>query len=710
MPETLKVLVAGDDEDTYRLLHVVLEKEATICVVGHVTNGIELGALVQDISPHAVLLDLDAPGDGMLTAVQTIKDQSRQTGFVGLVGDSTVDQALLAEVDILFYKNAALDGLSTTLRDIGSRFSQVGEGETSDDPEGDALQGPAEAPVTDQEQQNEIVEPKRANEVPAGLRDFYLGLVDELPTPVWRSSADGNYSYFNRSWFAFTGRTYEQEAGDGWTEGIHQEDLDQRLSTYRIALREHKPFEIEYRLLRSDGEYRWVVDIGRPFNDLGGNFAGYIGICHDITERKRNEQQLAHLATHDALTGLPNRRTLEDTLKRVLSRARRGITSVLLLLDVDNFKIVNDAYGHVAGDRTLVTLTQLLQNQLRTEDLLARLGGDEFVALLEGVGLEEAKIVAERTRRAVDEFRFILDGQTFNLSLSIGLVTIDGKQPPLALLSQADAAMYKAKELGRNRIALYRHEENGLVLLSEENQLVTQLKDALRKGLFILNFQPVVRLSDGRVDHYEALVRLRGGSGDVMFPGQFLPTAERLGLMPQLTRWIVQEAIRTLRDYSEIRLHANLSSLDLSDESLPEFIEARLRGNKIDPARLGFEIAEMAIGRNMEVAEQWIRRLKALGCRFALDNFGSGFVPFSYLRSLPVDQFKIAGAFVRTLDTDPSQRTIVQAVQTLARMEGKETVAEWVENEAIAQILKDIGILYGQGFYLGATRAAFSSQ
>ncbi|MCL5962557.1 MAG: EAL domain-containing protein [Chloroflexi bacterium] len=542
---------------------------------------------------------------------------------------------------------------------------------------------------------------KRAEEEIIRSRDFYLTLFDELPNPIRRTGVDGKSNYFNRSWLAFTGRPLEEEIGDGWTSGIHKEDSDRCLRSYQQAFKARKPYEIEYRLRHRGSEYRWIIEIGRPFNDLDGNFSGYIGSYYDITERKQHEQQLSYLATHDPLTGLPNRRSLEEALKRVVARARRGTASALLFLDVDNFKFVNDTLGHAAGDRTLVLLTRLLQGGLRTEDLVVRLGGDEFAVLLEGTGIEDAELVAERMRQAVEKFSFNLDGISFNLSLSIGLVAIDGQQTSVVDLSRADTAMYKAKEMGRNRVVLYRPGEEGLPQLSEANRLMVRLKDALKEGLFVLHYQPIVRLRDGQIEYYEALVRLREKNGDMLTAGEFISAAERFGLMPQLTRWVLREAIQTLHKHPEIRLSMNLSGLDLTDDALPEFTEARLRESNVEPGRLSFEITETAVTKDLLQAERWIQRLKLLGCPFALDDFGTGFVSFIYLRDLPIDQLKIAGSFIRTLETDPAQRAIVQAVQTLARTQGKEIVAEFVENQAVAEILRGIGVTYGQGYYLG---------
>jgi len=306
----------------------------------------------------------------------------------------------------------------------------------------------------------DITERKQAEEALEKSRDFYLSLFEEFPSLIWRSGTDGKCDYFNKSWLEFTGRTLRRELGDGWAEGVHPEDLDHCISTYLRAFKARRPFEMEYRLRRHDGEYRWIVDYGRPFNDLNGNFAGYIGTCNDITERKKQEEELAYLATHDPLTGLSNRRALEEHIKRVRARARMSTISALLLMDLDNFKFVNDTLGHAAGDHVLVTITQLLRRKLRVEDQLARLGGDEFAVLLEDVSKKEALIVAERLRKSAEEFKFNIDKQSLNITLSIGVAIINGSDGPESIMSRADDAMYKAKERGRNQVVLYKENEH----------------------------------------------------------------------------------------------------------------------------------------------------------------------------------------------------------------------------------------------------------
>lgn len=417
-------------------------------------------------------------------------------------------------------------------------------------------------------------------------------------------------------------------------------------------------------------------------------------------ERKQQERQLSFLATHDQLTCLPNRRLLEHGLKKAVNRARRGVKSSFMMMDLDNFKFVNDTLGHAAGDQVLVTLTGLLKRQLRNSDLLARLGGDEFALLLEGEELEETKVVAERICQAVKEYRFVLNNKSFHLGLSIGIVPVDGNYEPGILLSQADTAMYTAKKQGRNRAEVYYPGDNTMVQLSQTNEVVTLVKDALEEDGFILYYQPVVRLEDNRVDHYEALIRLKN-NGNIIYPGAFIPAAEQFGLMPQVDRWVVKHVIFTLQENPDTRIFMNLSGYSLVDQGLLAYIEECLLQYGIEPARLGFEITETAVVQDLVLAEEWIKHLKTLGCPFALDDFGAGFNSFYYLRNLPINQLKLDGSFISALGSDSTLRSLVKAMHDLAQALGIETVAEFVENEEIAIVLKKIGVTHGQGYHLG---------
>lgn len=280
--------------------------------------------------------------------------------------------------------------------------------------------------------------------------EFYLKLFDDFPALIWRSGLDAKCNYFNKAWLAFTGRTLQQEIGDGWIEGVHLDDLDWCVTTYLNAFKKRQPFDMDYRLKRHDGEYRWIKDMGRPFFGLDGVFMGYIGSCYDITEAREYSKKMEYLAVHDQLTGVSNRLALKGAMDRAAARAARGRPSALLYIDIDYFKKVNDKFGHDVGDRVLREITETLSLWLRKEDMLARVGGDEFAALLEGQEIAEAVKAAERMRLAIDGYTEA--DWDFTLSISIGVAQIDGQATGDAVLGMGDNAMYKAKNTGRNKI------------------------------------------------------------------------------------------------------------------------------------------------------------------------------------------------------------------------------------------------------------------
>lgn len=438
-----------------------------------------------------------------------------------------------------------------------------------------------------------------------------------------------------------------------------------------------------------------------PVRDDGGSISHFIAIKQDITERMIQEQQIRHLAMHDPLTNLPNRRVLQETLERVVDRAGRGHHGALLLMDLDDFKLVNDTLGHLAGDQLLVTLAEVLKRSLRPGDMLARLGGDEFAALVEDVSLDEAQAIAERLRVAADAHRFEHDGYACDPAVSIGICPIDGSLDPAAVLRLADRALYGAKDLGKNRVVVYQAGDGGSADLAVAGQWISRIKDALRLDRLALHFQPIVRLATGEVEHYEVLVRMVDQGGEIIGPGQFLPIAERFGLMSQVDRWVVGQVLDLLEARPDLRLFVNLSGASLGDELLLSHIEERVRQSRLGSGRLTFEITETAAVTDVHRAQQWMRRLTAVGCRFALDDFGVGFSSFWYLKMLPADSVKIEGSFVSHLHTDPSSRAIVQAMTAVAHALGKEVIAEWVETAETAALLRAMGVEHGQGFFWG---------
>ncbi len=452
---------------------------------------------------------------------------------------------------------------------------------------------------------------------------------------------------------------------------------------------------------RKDGTIYIEDQTITPVRGSDGIISHFIAIKEDVSERKRQEERIQHLAVHDALTDLPNRRALEDYLRRTIDRAKRGAPGALLLIDLDHFKLVNDTHGHLAGDELLINVAKLLQGLVRPSDIVARLGGDEFAVLLDQTSEEAAIRTAERVRTAVHNARLRSDGSVSELTISIGLAPIDGGLDDQALFALADSALYAAKERGRNRIVVFRRGREGGVRLAEEGLWVSRIRDSLRTGSFELHFQPVVRLLDGNVGHYEALIRMRGETGELIFPDRFLRTAERFGLMPKIDQWVVDETLRILEQRSDLHVFVNLSGLSLCEPSLLDHIEGRVRESKIRAGQLAFEVTETVAISDIGSLQHWIRRLKDLGCAFALDDFGIGFSSFSYLRSLPADYVKIDASFVRNIDTDPTNRALVKAIKAVAGALGKQVIAEAVENRAVESILRDLDIEHGQGWFLG---------
>ncbi|MCX8160150.1 MAG: diguanylate cyclase [Candidatus Saccharicenans sp.] len=302
---------------------------------------------------------------------------------------------------------------------------------------------------------NDITTIVEAEEKVKRARDFYLTLFEEFPAMIWRAGTDGRFDYFNRAWLTFTGRTLEEEAGLGWLQNLTEADKKRFQLSYESALQNRRPFEVEFRMRRFDGQVRWVLCVGRPFNGLDGEFAGFIGSCYDITERKNQEEQLAYQALHDPLTGLPNRRMLEVILPRLIEESEQGKFSALFFIDLDNFKLVNDNFGHHVGDSLLVELGRLIQKQLRSTDRLIRLGGDEFAILLDGVQRREAELIAARLLESVADYQFVTPQKSFNLFLSIGVAMITGRVDQEIIMSRADTAMYQAKERGGNQYVIY---------------------------------------------------------------------------------------------------------------------------------------------------------------------------------------------------------------------------------------------------------------
>lgn len=475
------------------------------------------------------------------------------------------------------------------------------------------------------------------------------------------------------------------------------------------------PIRFECFIHPPKGLPRWV-DVNMNRVDVeGGDLV--IGVMRDITEQKTTMLRMEHQAMHDELTGLVNRREFMSRLEYTVRAATAsGGQHALLYLDLDQFKVVNDTCGHVAGDELIRQVAGLIKRQVRAADAVGRLGGDEFAVLLTDCSAEKAMNVAEVIRSALAAFRFTWEERSFELGVSIGVATLaEGVIDAKSLLSLSDAACYVAKEKGRNRVQLYSGGDD-CVRKRTEMDWVSRITQALDEGRFQLYFQSVEPVSADASCHIhkEILVRMLDTESRVILPGQFLPAAERYNLMGTIDRWVIHEVFS--RKAEEWRRAVagcagagaactaftaiNLSGASMNDESFFEFLREQIRTYAVPPGVVCFEITETVAVHNLQRVASFIAELKAIGFRFALDDFGSGVSSFNYLKALPVDFIKIDGNLVRGIMQSDLDLRIVESIVYVARAMGLQTIAEFVENAEILARLREIGVDYAQGFGL----------
>lgn len=483
----------------------------------------------------------------------------------------------------------------------------------------------------------------------------------------------------------------------------------------RVVLSGGRPVQRQEHdfLLHRDGTRTPVQCTAAPIRGRDGYVVGVVLVLHDVTEALSLAHELTHQASHDALTGIANRREFERRLAELLGKPQEaGVSHIVGYLDLDQFKVVNDTCGHVAGDELLRQVTALLRARLRGSDVLARVGGDEFGVLFLNCPMAQAQRLAEGLREAIQDFRFAWQGHSFAIGVSIGLAEIGPDDQVLAdIFSAVDAACYAAKESGRNRVHVYRHDDASVLEQHGQMQWVARLQAALDQDRLRLYLQPIVPLhsmADART-HHEVLLRLVE-DGRVISPGSFMPAAERYNLMPRIDHWVVRNMLGWLSDLH--RHHGaldaiyciNLSGASLSDERFRQALRSLLEQHALPPGSVCFEITETAAVANLTKVVEFIGEVKRLGCTFALDDFGSGLSSFAYLKNLPVDYLKIDGGFVRDIERDRIDLSMVQAINAIGHEMGLCTIAEFVENEAVLERVREIGVDYAQGYHLGRPR------
>jgi len=453
-----------------------------------------------------------------------------------------------------------------------------------------------------------------------------------------------------------------------------------------------------------------IQDSAAPIRDRIGNIIGSVMVFHDVSKESRLFRQLSYQASHDALTGLINRSEFENCLVSSLDSAHNNPdhSHALLYLDLDQFKVVNDTFGHIAGDELLRQIAELVKANIRSTDIVARLGGDEFGILLERCSEERAVEVAEAIRSAIEAHRFTWKESFTAARCSIGIVMVTQESADVAsVMSSADVACYSAKDMGRNQVHLY--QDSDASMRHEEMKWVSRITSAVEENRLELFYQPIIGIGKSNANsrgHYELLLRMRDENGNIVNPDQFIPAAERYNLMSTLDRWVIHEALSQLADRSpeaktaHFTLAINLSGTSLSEDRFLDFVVEELKKQKLPEGAICFEITETAAISNLSRVIHFMQSLKKLGCKFSLDDFGSGLSSFTYLKNLPVDYLKIDGQFIRNVAEDSVDESMVKAINEVGRAMGIETIAERVETKEVLDKLSELGVEYAQGYYI----------
>ena len=544
-------------------------------------------------------------------------------------------------------------------------------------------------------------------------RPQHFSTLDLLAEAVIVTDASGAITYLNTSAERLAAIPASQALGKGLDEIVRVvEETDRRLlaEPVRQTLTSGVAVSLGRRALlvsRADGSERSIELSASPVRDAAGRLSGALVLLHDVSELRGLARQMSYQATHDALTGLVNRHEFERRLQEATDSGQRGDSQhVLCCLDLDRFKVVNDTSGHLAGDGVLRQVAKVLRDAVRDSDTVARLGGDEFGMLLIGCPLDKARQIADDVCHAVGEHRFVWRDKIFNLGVSVGLVEISRESGTIEeLLAAADSACYVAKKQGSGRVAVYSARDEALARHSGEIQWLQKLQGALRENRFQLYQQPIVAAcgNDTGGPAMEVFVHLEGEDGEAVSPSEFVRAAERYRLMGFVDRWVVQTTLTALGrgalPMPAARCVAiNISAQTLGDESFLEFVVECLDSTGVQPGQVCFELSESAVVSNLEHAQRFVGVLHGMGCRFALDDFGSGVGSFSNLRSLPMDYLKIDGSFIRNLARDAVNQAMVSAMIELARTLNFKVIAEQVEDNAALEAARRMGIDYMQGY------------
>jgi diguanylate cyclase (GGDEF)-like protein/PAS domain S-box-containing protein len=553
----------------------------------------------------------------------------------------------------------------------------------------------------------DISERKRAEDALADAEERFRGVFERAPIGMAVIDHDGRLTLVNDALSQLTGYRRSRLVGMHIYSVMHPEDFGALVDALGAIRRgEQTLYKAENAFVHAAGHPQWVslqVTLMRARDRAPAYF-----LCQlqDVTDRRRHEDKLRELADRDPLTGLLNRRSFTRELNAQAALAGRyGPEGALLMLDLDHFKYVNDTVGHQAGDAVIVHVAELLTSRLRETDASARLGGDEFAVLLRKADTAGAERVADGLLEILREELIVTAGLPRVITASIGVAMFEAELSGEDVLVNADLAMYHAKQAGRDRVAQFSDQRDPRARTKGRLGWVQRIQKALADDRFSLLAQPVIDLASGRVSQHELLVRMRDEHGDLVSPGAFLCIAERIEMVQQIDAWVIERAGDLLHQGAargqELTLEVNLSGRSIGDPELIELIDDRIRRSGAAPWQLIFETTETAAVEHIAKARRFSERLAELGCRFALDDFGAGFGSFYYLKHMPFDIVKIDGEFIESCLASPTDRLVIKAIVEVARGLGKSTIAEFVGDEGTVRLLAELGVDYGQGYYIG---------
>ncbi|WP_299197568.1 EAL domain-containing protein [uncultured Amphritea sp.] len=529
--------------------------------------------------------------------------------------------------------------------------------------------------------------------------------VEQSPNVVVITDVSGQIEYVNPRFTDITGYYPEEVIGSNPRLLNSGETATEIYSDLWKTLLSGQEWRGVFHNKKKNGDLYWAEEVISPITNNFGEITHFIALQEDITEVRRISDEIDFQTTHDSLTGLLNRRQFENELTRIVSHAHKHHSHhVLCFIDIDQFKIVNDTCGHLAGDDLLRQISNLIRDKLRNRDTLARPGGDEFLILLENASLAQGERVVQMIMNDLKQFRFQWEDHNFPVEISAGLAVIDRHtSSAIGAMQDVDTACYTAKDAGRNRIHIYNDNDEQQLIRKGYIQWASEIHRALDDNSFLLYVQPIVPLQKQQNTGYEVLIRLRAESGDLVAPGAFLPAAERYNIAPQIDRWVIQNTLQWMTQNIDQLGHIdslaiNLSGQSLGDDALLGYIIRTIEHGVVPARMIKFEITETAAIANLKDAQIFIRSLKNLGCRFALDDFGSGLSSFAYLKNLPVDLLKIDGMFVRNIIADPVDEAMVRSINEVGHIMGMETIAEFVETDEIMERLRQLGVDYAQGY------------